>query len=133
MAIKTMESIPFKKLNIPAGESGYLWLELENDGTVERIEVNFVSGEQYTLQVRPLLERPVSQFYADLIKYPEGTEKNIIGDAKLEVHRISVPFKEGSRVGVWYNNAGVSPSILDVIITIDYRAGESSIIGGVVD
>lgn len=116
---------------VPAGESGTMEIELTGHGYVTEVTVNFASGENGTLHLRPYVMEN-GEITQELLRY--AGDPYISGDDcqyKLPCYQ---EIENHAKLRVWYENtasAGTDDSqiMVDIIVQYDGYIEPKNVIG----
>lgn len=112
----TRQSYVFRKA-VPAGESGYMDIDLVEHGFVDSVRIRFAAGENGTLQIRPVVIVP-QEIMIDLFKYPKGGDKFVTGDDETIESNVQFEIENHAVLRVYYNNTG-EPESADSQVNVD--------------
>lgn len=105
---------------------------IKADGTVENINVRFYYGQQLALKVYPYV-RHMGNKLEGLLTYPEGAENSISGDDDIFKFDIVCPVKNDDELYIIIENTSSEFEYnVAIDIVVDYYAGQSRIVGGVI-
>ncbi len=112
----TRQSYVFRK-SVPAGESGFMDIDLVEHGYVDSVRIRFAAGEGGTLQVRPVIIIP-QEIQIDLFKYPKDGDKYVTGDDETIVSEVQFEIENHAILRVYYNNTG-DPGTVNSQLNVD--------------
>jgi len=130
MNVNKVETISFMK-TILASSTDIISERIKSDGTVEKIRVNFYSGPQGDLHVKPMLLRKGNK-REELITYPIGTNQYLSGDNEVIEMNVNVSVENDDQIRLEVENVDATNDYtLNVQIEIDYYGGQKRVVGGV--
>lgn len=107
----------FRKM-VPAGESGYMDVELVAHGFVDSVKIRFAAGENGTLRIRPVVIIP-QEIQIDLLNYAEGGDHYVSGDDETVKSDIRYEIENHAVLRVYYENVATDPESADSQVNVD--------------
>lgn len=115
------DTLVFRQIVEPQAE-GYLDIPIVAHGYVTGVKVSFASGENGTLQLRPVIIIP-QDIQIDLFKYADGGLHYLSGDDEMYRSVVKREVENHTIARVYYKNTGAvgtADSFLNVDITVEY-------------
>lgn len=120
------------RTTVQAGQKKEIIERIKADGTIEGISIKFYYGQQLALKVYPYVRHRANRL-EELLTYPDGTEKAICGDDDTFKFDVVTPVKNDDELYIVLLNTSTEFDYnIAIDITIDYYAGQSRVIGGVI-
>lgn len=118
----TRKTVVFSR-DIPVNTSGYIDSRLVAHGSIEKVRVNFATGENDLLHIRPVAIIP-GEITLDLFQYADGGNAYVSGDSETIESDVGVEIENDTILRVYYENTntniGDDPGKLNVKITVNY-------------
>lgn len=125
--VQKYDAISFRKL-IPANEIGSYEWDVPAEATIEQIEMFFAQGQQFALQLRPVILQSGSLIPTPIIIPANNTDVWIAGDNVTYSRKVSRPLTPGDKIVIYYRNTdNVNALHLVVDVDIDYYAGKARV------
>lgn len=122
---------PHLQADVPAGATDHrtVWT-VPADATIERMTVWAVPGSEDALQIRPIVERDGEPDQA-IPEYSDNREDFITGEPQGDEYRVSQSVQNGDRIVIEADNTGSYAYRYRILPVVDYTAGTSRFLGGV--
>lgn len=125
------ETITFNEL-VPKNSTITLNGSVLADGTIEELVVKFYVGQELGLQVRPYIRNRALNDMQPIIKYA-GSKKYIDGDDDIFTFKNTIAVEKDDEIVMELTNTSLEYDYNAVVyVTVDYRGGKQSVIGGLV-